>query len=441
MGRAKGPEKSHTRRLEQWLWNPSRDQRRLWIFARFVLTVARGSIVDRIWLRAGNMTYLSLLHLVPLGALALALSRGLGWQETLTLWIERRLSPTAPELAGNLVEAMNRLDIVAIGYVGLAAIILASVVALSELEVDLGEIWDTPHQRRWGRRIWLYPLAIVLAPTLLTGVLLLGALAEAQTTELIDHIARWGAVGAWLHEWLTRVPLVFELVPYILTWAVFTALYRFATPAPVHWPAAALGGLFTGIVWQIAQGAYIGFQFGGATYREIWGYLAQIPLLLIWIYISWIIVFVGAEVVYAWQNRAAFMPKWRPLEALTFSDLVYVAARIAADVLNATRKFGEPTTLTSVSRAVRLPLTIIREWASNLQSVGLIRIEGENLIPSPDLAETSIGEISSRLRTQGESQLPRQGRVERPEPLTSEITIGQVVEIESGKQGSSPAPN
>lgn len=425
-------------RIEQWVWAVERDRGTRARYARVLVTVISGAVGDRTWLRAGNMTYLSLLHLVPVGALALALARGLGWQETLVNWIKLRLSPTAPDLASRLVAAMDRIDVVAIGYAGLAAIILASVVALSELEVDLGEIYECQHPRHWRRRVWLYPLAIVLAPTLLTGVLILGALAEARTTDLMQVISTWGAVGAWLHQSLTRLPLLFKLVPYLLTWGMFTALYRLATPAPIGWKAATVGGVFAGVVWQLAQGAYIGFQLGVSTYREIWGYLAQIPLLLIWIYASWGIVFVGAEVVYAWENRRAYMPKWRPMGLLSFETIHRATVRVAAKTLELVEVSGHPAKLAVISGEVRIPLPIVRQCAGKLRELGLIQNDRDGWIPSAALVGTTIGELGDRLRRLGEVALPTIGE----SPLTDDMTIRQVMLIEAGPaKGSSPDSN
>jgi len=425
-------------RIERWVWAAERDGRRRVGYARVLATVVTGSVGDRIWLRTGNMTYLSLLHLVPVGALALVLARGLGWQETLVNWIQSRLAPTAPELASRLVAAMDRLDLVAIGYAGLAAVVLASVVALSELEVDLGEIYESEQPRHWRRRIWLYPLAIVLAPTLLTGVLLLGALAEARTTAVMDSVASWGALGHWLQQWLTRVPILFEVVPYLLTWVLFTVVYRLATPAPIGWRAATVGGLFAGIVWQLAQGVYIGFQLGVSTYREIWGYLAQIPLLLIWIYASWGIVFVGAEVVYAWENRRAHMPKWRSKGLLSFETIHRATVRVAARTLELVEASGQPAKLAVISGQTRIPLPIVRQCAGKLSELGLIQNDRGMWVPSAALIETTIGELGDRLRRLGEAALPMTGE----SPLTEDMTIGQVARIEAGPpKDPSPDPN
>lgn len=307
-------------RLEQYIWwknaqSPNRWQRTL----RVVSTVLHGAWNDMIWMRAGNMTYLSLLYLVPLGALALSLSNYMGWKVILVNWILRRLSTTAPELAANIVDAMERLDLIALGFVGFAAVFIASVIAISELEEDLSEIWNAKGLRAWWQRILLYPVAIAIVPMVMATLLVFGTIAEARAEVWIGALSSWGVIGEFLHTLLTTLPLVFQLVPYVLTWLLLTLLYYTVTSAPIRLRAAAIGGISAGIVSQLAQRTYINFQFATATYQEFWGYLAQIPLLILWIYVSWIILYLGAELVFAWQYREGFMPKWPHLLSRTIT--------------------------------------------------------------------------------------------------------------------------
>jgi membrane protein len=251
----------------------------------------------------------------------------------------------------------------------------------------------------------------------------------------MEVISSWGAIGAWVHQWLTRLPLLFELVPYVLTWVMFTALYRLATPAPISWTSATVGGIFAGVVWQLAQGVYIGFQLGVSTYREIWGYLAQIPLLLIWIYASWGLVFLGAEVVYAWENRLAHMPKWHPKGLLSFETLQRVTVRVASKTLRLVETTGHPAKLAVISGQTRIPLAIVRQCAEKLRELNLVQADRDGWIPSNPLVGITIGELGDRLRRLGEATLPMTGE----SPLTDDMTIRQVAGLETQPDGGGSA--
>ncbi|MBD3299108.1 MAG: YihY family inner membrane protein [candidate division Zixibacteria bacterium] len=336
---------------------------------RSLVNIVEGSFTDRMWVRAGYMTYLSLFHLVPLGALALALAGQLGWRENLVEWITIRLSPTAPDLAANLVAAMQRLDLYTVGVIGLGAVLIASMFAIIELEEYLSSIWHAPGFRDWWKRLVFYPLAIVLGPAVLAVILALSTIAEGSTTQWITLLSRWGSFSEWLYQLLLNVPVLFRLVPYLITWLGLTLFYYVITSAPVRFQSAAVGGITAGVIWQLAQQAYISFQFGVSTYREIWGYLAQIPLLILWVYLSWIIFYLGAEVVFAWQYRKAFLPKWPGLLSRSVALEEDVVTKLHT-AINTSRKpeCGTP----ELSTQLQIPWPLVEFVARRMTASGLL---------------------------------------------------------------------
>jgi len=374
--------------------------------ARVLSTMIRGSVEDRIWLRAGNMTYLSLLYMVPVGALALSLASRFGWQGFLTRWIQERLSPTAPELASNIVSAMERLDIVAIGYIGLAAIIIAGIIALSELEEDFCQILNARKGRDWWRRVLMYPLTILVAPTIVAVVLALGALAEVRAAAWIEALPSWGGFGQWVHHVAIDLPLVFELTPYVLTWILLTILYYLVTSAPVRLRAALVGGLSAGIVWQLAQKLYIQFQFASPTYTEIWGYLAQIPLLLLWLYVSWVILFLGAELVFAWQFRHAYLPKWPMPARIAPETEARVVVEIARGAIRSRDEKPEGVTPAAISARQQIPVPLVARIAHELALAGYLQERrtrhGYRYTPSKNLHKMTARQLIDAYRAMGQ---------------------------------------
>ncbi len=403
--------------------------------ARVMSTMVRGSVEDRIWLRAGNMTYLSLLYMVPVGALALSLASHFGWQGYLTHWIQERLSPTAPELASNIVAAMERLDIVAMGYIGLAAIIIAGVIALSELEEDFCQILYARKGRDWWQRVLMYPLTILVAPTIIAVVLALGALAEVRAAAWIEALPNWGGIGQWVHHVVIDLPLVFELTPYILTWILLTILYYLVTSAPVRLRAALVGGLSAGIVWQLAQKLYIHFQFASATYTEIWGYLAQIPLLLLWLYVSWVILFLGAELVFAWQYRHAYLPKW-PMPVRFAPDTeARVVIEVVREIIRSRDEKPEGVIPATISTRHRIPMPLVARIAHELSLGGFLQERrtrhGYRYTPSKNLHKMTLRQLLEAYRSTG-VMLPLP---DSEAPLDLNATLKQLA---NGKEEENP---
>jgi len=361
---------STVERLLWWNWGGRPGVwRRL---VRIVTNVVDGAFSDHIYVRAGFMTYLSLFHLVPMGALALALASRLGWRDSLAPWIMGRLSPTAPELAANLVSAMERLDLWAVGVVGLGIVLIASVFGISELEESLSRIWHAPGPRAWWQRLIFYPLPIILAPSVLAVTLVLGTIAEARTTEWISAFSQWGSFSEWLYHLLLNLPFLFRLVPYVVTWFGLTIFYYLISSAPIRFRAAAVGGITAGIIWQLAQQAYISFQFGFHTYREIWGYLAQIPLLILWVYLSWIIFYIGAQVVFAWQYRNAFLPKWSGLLTRSIALEENAVGTVLTAAQNAAQTGTPEIDMQALSSEELMPWPLVEFAARRMARIGIL---------------------------------------------------------------------
>jgi membrane protein len=367
---------------------------------RYSGTLIRGVLGDQIWVRAGYMTYLSLLHLVPLGAFALAATSRLGWESFLIDWLQTRLAPTAPELADKLIVAMDGLNLFAVGTLGLVGIGIAGLFALMQLEHDLDDIWVVRGRRpMWKSIFFIYPFAIFVAPLLVAVALASGALAEAQSRIWLDLLATWGPT--WLHTGLTKLPLLFELVPYIVTWLMLTAVYYVVPSGPVRFRAALVGGVIAGVIWQVMQGFYLNFQFASATFREAWGYLAQIPLLLIWIFLSWFILFLGAEIAFLFQYRRAFMPKW-PENAIPAELREHALVAIAREVVGQADRYPRGMTALKLSTVLVIPWRLVVWLCDDLADIGAVRCHRYHrhvrYQPVVDLNSWTTAELINRWR-------------------------------------------
>jgi membrane protein len=117
-------------------------------------------------------------------------------------------------------------------------------------------------------------------------------------------------------------PVVFatlKLFPYLLIWGVFTFIYILIPNTRVRFVAGLLGGIVAGSIYLVVQWLYIHFQIGVARYNPIYGSLAALPLLLIWLNLGWAIILFGAEYSYAHQNVTThdYMPGYSDLSPYT----------------------------------------------------------------------------------------------------------------------------
>jgi membrane protein len=377
-----------------------------------VLIVARGVLSDHYFERAGYMAYLSLLYLIPLVAIMLALAEALGWGRAALEFVVEKLSITAPELGERLYDTISRLDFVALGLVAMIVIVIAGFVALNKFEGMVDEVWLSPERRPLWLTLALYPLLIVGAPTVAALVLAIGAVAKAQTAALIVVLPQATRFGELIYNRLQELTIILRITPPVLICALLGLIYFVVPSGRVRWQAAAIGGVVAGLAWYVAQGFYLNFQFATGTFRAAWGYLAQIPLLFVWMYVNWLIILLGVEVSFAWQHRHTYQPK-SPTGLLSAAAREQALVEIAR-LLVATRDEA-PQGLSSetISNRLRIPWGLVRRHISGLTDIGAVHTHRSRAelqhFAAGDLGSWTIGDLLTRWRRAG-AELPEHRR-------------------------------
>ena len=379
---------------------------------RFALIVARGILADHFFERAGYMTYLSLLYMIPLVAIMLALAEALGWGKAALEFVVEKLSITAPELSERLYDTISRLDFAALGLVAMIVIVIAGFVALNKFEGMVDEVWLSVERRPLWLTLALYPILVVGAPTVAALVLATAAIAKTQTSALIVVLPQATRFGELIYDQLQELAFLLRIIPPILICVLLGFIYFIVPSGRVRWQAAAVGGVVAGLSWYLAQGFYLNFQFATGTFRAVWGFLAQIPLLLIWMYVNWLIILFGVEVSFAWQHRHTYLPK-SPIEPLSSEAREHALVEIAR-LLVVTRE-ESPLGLTSeaISNQLRIPWCLVRGHISRLTDIGAVhthysRHETQHFAAG-DLGSWTIGDLLARWRRAG-TDLPEQRR-------------------------------
>ncbi len=241
---------------------------------------------DRGFLRASGLAYSTLLSLVPLLALAFALLKGLGIQRRLEPLLLQHLAVGNQEVVARILDYVDRTRVGSLGAVGLVALVLTAVGLIGNVELTLNDIWQVRRGRSPVRKVADYVAILVLGPILL--FLSLSLTTSVHAPALAERLKLLGAL----------VPGLVRVLPLVAVWIAFTALYLILPNRRIPLGSAVLGGVVAGTVWHGAEWTYIRFQIGVARYNAIYGALAQLPVLLVWVYVSWCIVLWGAELAY-----------------------------------------------------------------------------------------------------------------------------------------------
>jgi membrane protein len=192
-------------------------------------------------------------------------------------------------------------------------------------------------------------------------------------------------------------------------WIGFTFAYAFIPNTKVKLRAALVGGIVAGTLWQSAQWGYIRWQIGFTKYNAIYGSFAQLPLFLIWLYISWILVLLGAEICYAFQNLGSAVRRGM-VENLSPRARQRVALMVLGSI---TARFLDgfgPRPVREVARALRLPEDAVQDALALLALAGVTVAlkEDDEEEPSFTLAvapdKILLSEVAAAVLTCGESQ-------------------------------------
>jgi membrane protein len=207
-------------------------------------------------------------------ALAFSVLKALGGIERIRPLIDKYVALGSPQVSVYLMHFISNVNAGTLGSVGGAALLLTVISTLGTIERAFNTIWEVPAGRSHLRKFTDYLSIVFTVPLLLVAAL---SLTAAFTSSV-------------------HLPGVVQVLPFLLLWVGFFFLFLFFPYTKVRLDAAAVGSFVSAILFQVAQWGYVYFQVGVAKYQAIYGALATIPVLLVWIYVGWIIVLFGVEV-------------------------------------------------------------------------------------------------------------------------------------------------
>jgi membrane protein len=256
--------------------------------------VVKGFLADQCFLRASALTFATILSLVPFLAFAFAILKGLGVQNALEPIILNHLTAGSHEIVDRIVTYINQTNMTSVGAIGLATLVGTVISLLGTIEEAFNMVWGVGETRTLARKFSDYLSVVVSAPLLVLAATSINTTLQSQTA------VTWIIANTYLGPLILGL---FRVLPYVSIWAALVFVYIFIPNTRVSFRSAVVGGIFAGTIWQLAQWAHLTFQLGVAKYNAIYGTLAVLPVFMLWIYISWLVVLLGVEVVHAHQNR------------------------------------------------------------------------------------------------------------------------------------------
>jgi membrane protein len=287
-------------RLEDGLFQKSRSMGPPWGSAlrvlRFPAALVRDWLSGEINVWAMGLAYTTLLSLVPLMVFSFSILKGFGAHRDLELVLDeffRPMGSAATQLTAYVMQFVKNMRSGLVGSIGLIFLIYTVISTIQKIEGSFNFVWHVSEPRSLARRFIEYLSVMIVGPILLA--LALGLMAAAQNSP----------VAQWLDA---LVPLTWTLsilgkfVPYAIVAIAFTFLYWFIPNTRVKISAAFIGGLTAGIIWALVGKVFTTFILYSSQLVAVYTGFAIVLTTLIWVYLSWLILLIGAQLAFYVQH-------------------------------------------------------------------------------------------------------------------------------------------
>lgn len=354
---------------------------------------------DRIRLRAATLTFVTLLSLVPLLAVAFSLFTAFGGLEEVGNQLKRLVVDSLAVQQREVVnEYLDRFIAGAnaggLGAIGSVTLFFTAVSTLSNIETAFNDIWGVSEARGWVRRFQVYLPLVTLGPVLF-GVAF-SSIVAVEGSETVKSIVQAAPI----------LKAVFGLGPLLVYVLLFFALYIFLPNTRVRVLPALVGGLVAGTCWVIAQRVFTVYASRAISYSAIYGSFGAVPLTILWVYVSWTLVLLGATVSFAVQSARSYEPE-RPVLP---REREQVATRI---VLAVARRFAAgrgPTAAQELIDDARVPPRLGRQLLEELVEGRILmkvmlQDEETGYAPGRPLERLSLADVVLALRGPAELTL------------------------------------
>lgn len=366
-------------------------------FVRVVRITAKRFLDDELQLRASALTYSTLLAIVPMLALLIAIAGGFGFENIIESQLFSYFPAQREVLSDAMVFVSNYLKQAQSGvFLGIGVIFLLwTVISLmSNIENTMNRIWQAK-ERSLYRKINDYTSLFIILPVFM---ILSGGTSVFMSTFLSD--------GEKSLPILT--PLIYyllEFAPYIFTIILFTVAYVLIPNTKVKFKYALIAGIVCGLAFQIFQYVYINGQIWVSRYNAIYGSFAFLPLLLLWLQLSWLIFLFGVLLAFSMQNLDYDNEEDMRNISRQYKD--FLVLLVTSIIVQRFDKRYAPLTKMRISKYYSIPLRLTSQIIQLLLKAGIITevVSGDDRIPAYqpafDINKLSIGMLLNRVDNVG----------------------------------------
>lgn len=387
--------------VENILHTPERELTGLWRNLRKLVSViritAKHFLDDELQLRASALTYNTMLAIVPILAILIAIAGGFGFEKIIESQIlesfpaQKDALSTAFQFVDNYLKFSQSGIVIGIGVVFLLWTVIS---LLSNIEMTMNKIWQAK-ERSLYHKINDYTSLFIILPILM---ILSSGTSVLITTFLKDAEEMFGFITPLIYKLL-------ELSPYFFTIVFFTVAYLLIPNTKVKFKYAFIAGILCGIAFQLFQYLYLNGQIWVSKYNAIYGSFAFLPLLLLWMQLSWLIFLFG--VLLSFSMQTADYGNEDNVKSISSQYYKFILLIISCVIVQRFEKGLSPLTLQNISSSYNIPIRIAKTVINKLIDSGIVieTLSDDERVPSYqpafDISKMSVGMLLSRVDADG----------------------------------------
>jgi len=293
-------------------------QRSLVQALRISQLVVRDLLDGMLTLQAMSLVYTTLLSIVPLLAVSFSVLKGFGVHnqvEPMLLNLLQPLGDKGVEITQRIIEFVENTKAGVLGSLGLALLFYTVVSLIQKIERSFNYTWRVTEQRPFAQRFSDYLSVVLLGPLLIFTAL--GVTASISSSTVLQQLHQYETI-----DWFIR--FIGRLVPYLLVITAFTIVYIFVPNTRVKFKSALIAAIVSGVLWETTGWIFASFVVSSAKYAAIYSAFATLIIFMIWLYVCWMILLIGASIAFYVQY-----PEYRTLQQRNFHLSNRMKERIA----------------------------------------------------------------------------------------------------------------
>lgn len=387
------------KRSHDFLWGAdlaaaSMPRRRLVLALRIVYAIGRDLSDGQLTLRAMSLVYTTLLSLVPLLALSFSVLKGFGVHNQVRPTLLTLLEPLGEkgvEITNQVIGFVDKIEVRVLGALGLGLLIYTVITLLQKVELAFNYAWRAKRVRPLAQRFSQYLSVLMVGPLLIfSAVGITAAFFGSGSMQALIAVEPLGAL----------VKFVARLLPFMFVIAAFTFIYVVMPNTRVRVGSALVGATVAGVLWQTLGWGFAVFIAGSANYTAIYAGFAIVIFSMIWLYLNWLIVLIGASIACYHQYPALLVTSQREFQ-LSNRVKEKIALLIAAFIGRNFYTKAPAWSLETLAVRIGVPVLSIETVLAALQEAGYIVETADdppNYIPARAFETITAKELLDTIR-------------------------------------------